>query len=72
MIIAIQLKTESGDSYMFHKEVDSEEDMMDCIQSSMGSELEYVCEHEVSVLGQCSSVMSEMLQSEIESMWGEH
>ena len=51
MIIAIQLKTESGDSYMFHKEVDSEEDMMDYIQSSMGSELEYVCEHEVSVLG---------------------
>ena len=71
MIIAIQLKTESGDSYMFHKEVDSEEDMLDYVHNSMGDELEHVCEHEVSVLGQCASVMSEILQSKIESMWGE-
>lgn len=71
MIIAVQLKTESGDSYMFHKEVEDELEMVEYIHNSLDGELEYVCEHKVSTLGGCSSLMSELLQSKIESMWSE-
>lgn len=69
MIIAISLKTESGDDYLFHHEVDNEQEMLDKIRNSMGSELQHVWTKEVSVLGDLNpSLMADILQEEIESM----
>lgn len=72
MIIAIAMKTESGDDYLYHSEVETEQDMLDKIVKCMGDELRHVYTHEVSVLGCHSpSFMAEILQEKIESMQDE-
>lgn len=69
MIIAIALKTESGDDYLFHNEVDNEQEMLDKILKSMGDELRQVWTHEVSVLGDHGPcLMAQMLQEKIEEL----
>lgn len=69
MIIAIHLKTESGDAYLFHKDVVQETEMLDYIEKHMDTELVHVYDHEVSIVGDGDTkFMSKILQNKIEEL----
>lgn len=51
-IVAVSLKTESGDSYLFlEKDVFDCQDMICRIHNGMGNELAYVYDWEIEVIG---------------------
>lgn len=51
-IVAVSLKTESGDSYLFlEKDVFDVQDMICRIHNGMGDELAYVYDWEIEVIG---------------------
>lgn len=66
MIIAIYLKTESGDGYHFLKEVNTETEMLAEIVLSMDMELAHVYDYEISTIGGSVDRMQDMLQDHIE------
>ena len=66
MIIAIHLKTESGDGYLFLEEVGSEMEMLEGIEQSLGDELGYVCEYDIEVIDGDRSVMRHLLSNAID------
>lgn len=66
MIIAIYLKTESGDGYHFLKEVNTEAEMLARIVLAMDTELAHVYDYEISTIGGSVDRMQGMLQDHIE------
>lgn len=53
--VAISLKTESGDSYLFLKDdICVAEEMIDYLRENMGSELAYVSDWNIQILGNMS------------------
>lgn len=68
MIISVWLKTESGDNYLYLKEVNTETEMLAEIVLSMGMELSHVYDYEIRTIGGCGAKMREMLQDQINFM----
>lgn len=66
MIIAIYLKTESGDGYHFQKEVNTETEMLGELILAMDTELAHVYHYEVSTIGGSASKMQDLLQDHID------
>lgn len=55
-IVAVFLKTESGDNYLFLEQgVLTPKEMVDKIQQKMGSELAYVYDWEIEIIGEMRS-----------------
>lgn len=65
MIIAVHLKTESGDGYLFLEEVSSEMEMLEGIEQELGDELGYVSDYDIEVIGGSSDIMRDYLQERI-------
>lgn len=65
MIIAIYLKTESGDGYHFLKEVNTETEMLGEIILAMDTELAHVYDYEISTIGGSVDKMQNLLQEHI-------
>lgn len=68
MIISVWLKTESGDNYLYLKEVNTETEMLAEIVLSMDMELAHVYDYEIRTIGGCVATMREMLQDQINFM----
>ena len=65
MIIAIYLKTESGDGYHFQKEVNTETEMLAEIVLSMDIELAYVHDYKIIAIGGDEDYMRKILSDQI-------
>lgn len=65
MIIAIYLKTESGDAYHFLREVETETEMLAEIAIPMDMELAFVYDYEVRTIGGNADKMKRILQDHI-------
>lgn len=59
MIIAVHLRTESGDSYLFLEEVSNEAEMLEEI------ELACVYDYDIEVIGGSADIMRDCLQERI-------
>jgi len=66
VIIAIHLKTESGDGYLFLEEVSNEAEMLEGIEQALGDELGYVSEYDIEVIDGDPSVMRHLLSNAID------
>ena len=66
MIVAIYLKTESGDAYHFLKEVNTETEMLAELILGMDTELAYVSEWSIDTIGGSDEKMQYLLQDHIE------
>lgn len=66
MIIAVYLKTESGDGYHFLKEVNTETEMLAEIVMGMDMELAQVYDYEISTIGGNVDRMQDALQAHID------
>lgn len=66
MIIAIHLKTESGDGYLFLEEVSNEAEMLEGIEQALGDELGYVSEYDIEVIDGDFLVMRHLLSNAID------
>lgn len=65
MIIAVHLKTESGDSYLFLEEVSNEAEMLEGIELAMDDELACVYDYDIEVIGGSADIMRDCLQERI-------
>lgn len=68
MIFAINLRTESGDGYLFLEEVNTETEMLAEIALAMGDELEYVYGWDIETIGGDKERMRDLLHDHIELM----
>lgn len=68
MIISVWLKTESGDNYLYLKEVSTETEMLAEIVLSMDTELAFVYDYEIRTIGGCGASMQRILQDQINFM----
>lgn len=69
MIVAVCLRTESGDSYLsLFTDIQSPQDFVERVEENMGDELEYV--YDISICTDCCAddVLTTALQERIEEM----
>lgn len=71
MIIAIHLKTESGDGYMFLEEVSNQMEMLEEIEIAMDGELQHVYDYDIEVIDGSVELMRHCLQNRIEQLQDE-
>lgn len=69
-IVAISLKTESGDSYLFLKDdICVAEEMIDYLREHMDTELAYVSNWEIQIIGNmCETLLNDALSEAIDAL----
>lgn len=68
MIIAVHLRTESGDSYLFLEEVSNEAEMLEEIELDMAEELGCVYDWDIKTIDGDNGIMSRLLSKRIEQL----
>lgn len=71
MIIAVHLRTESGDSYLFLEEVTNEAEMLEEIEMVMDEELGCVYHWDIETIGVKTGVMEQLLRKRINQLQDE-